>query len=264
MKRLLLLFIPLVFFCLPSFSQISVNEKKKSEKKEESQKTRPVLLSDRCCGDLACHKYSDEKGDDYYEFTFRNMEYTEIIDIVSFGFYDIDNAFEDFSTMCLDGFKNLPEDNYFSINLPKGELLVKYKQDIILGMYFVYIENGVSSKTHLITKNQAKKLFAKDQRFPNMLDNIVAELDKIEEQRRKENPVRNNRFDNSVEQVKQYLQKTIENRNSLEFIEWSKVQKYYDTYTVRCKYRVKNTNGVYETKDMIFNLDLEGNVIKVL
>jgi len=171
MKKLVIIFIGSLLICLPSFGQISVNERVKSEKKVKSE----LIGVFRSMGTnyVECNKYPNKEGEDYYSFTFKKAESSDMVDMQSFGFYDIDNAFENFSTMCLDGFENLPQDNYFSINLPDGELMVKYLQSpYALGMYFVYTpENGVSSKTHLMTKNKARKLFG--QTFTNLLDNFI-------------------------------------------------------------------------------------------
>ncbi|MAQ69667.1 MAG: hypothetical protein CMD23_01055 [Flavobacteriales bacterium] len=164
-KILLLLIIPFL-----SFGQISVNKNIKIEKK-----IKPELIGEfRSMGTtyVECNKYRNNETADYYSFTFRNADSKNIEELHEFGFYDLDNAFENFSAMCLDGFEKL--DNYFSINVPDGELTVRYIKSPALGraMYFVYTENNMSYKTHLITKNKAKKLFGKDQRFPNLLDNF--------------------------------------------------------------------------------------------
>ena len=86
--------------------------------------------------------------------------------------------------MCLDGFKKL--DNYFSINIPEGELIVRYVKTPALGraMYFIYTEKGVSYKSHLMTKNKTKKLFGIDQQhFPNLLDNYKTQDEQFREEK---------------------------------------------------------------------------------
>jgi len=152
MRTLILIFGFLLHFS--SFGQISVNKKIQSE----------LIGAFKYMGStyVECNKYPNEDGEDYYLFSFRNSEYTQIVDIKSFGFYDIDNAFENFSTMCLEGFDNPPEDNYFSLSLTDGDLMVYYtKSTGVLSMYFVYTENSVSSKTSWMTKKQTQKLFGK-------------------------------------------------------------------------------------------------------
>ena len=155
MRKTVFLFFILI--CLTSFGQISVNKKIQSELVGEFKYMGSTYIE--------CNKYPNEGGDDYYVFNFRNSEYTQINDWQSFGFYDIDNAFENFSNMCLDGFNNVPDDNYFSLTLPDGQLMVKYtKSTGVLMMYFVYIKNGITSQTSWMTKKQVLKLFGKSKK----------------------------------------------------------------------------------------------------
>lgn len=79
--------------------------------------------------------------------------------------------------------------------------------------------------------------------------------------------VYNSELDASVEQVERYLKTNLNDPDSYEGIEWSKVQitesdpKY--KYYVRHKYRAKNSFGGYVVEHQIFYLDMEGNIVDV-
>jgi hypothetical protein len=69
--------------------------------------------------------------------------------------------------------------------------------------------------------------------------------------------------DSSVIQVKEYLNSTLNDPDSLIIIEWSEVMKNKDgSFLVRCKYRAKNSFGGYVTKNQVFKIDKEGLGIK--
>lgn len=76
--------------------------------------------------------------------------------------------------------------------------------------------------------------------------------------------VMNSPWDSSVYQVEKYLIHNLNDPDSYEAIEWSKVMKISDDeYRVRHKYRAKNEYGGYVVENQIFVLDSEGNVINV-
>jgi RNA polymerase subunit RPABC4/transcription elongation factor Spt4 len=78
------------------------------------------------------------------------------------------------------------------------------------------------------------------------------------------NIVYNSELDGSVEQVKSWLQENLKDPDSLQFIEWSPVQKIYDgRFMVRVKYRAKNSFGGYVIENKIFSLDSSGNLVNV-
>ncbi|MEA4937658.1 MAG: hypothetical protein VB102_13640 [Paludibacter sp.] len=79
--------------------------------------------------------------------------------------------------------------------------------------------------------------------------------------------VRNNPFNSSVSQVKDYLKNDyLADPGSYESIEWSEVQevsgKEY-SYYVRHKYRAKNSYGGYVVANQLFFLDENGDVVAV-
>jgi len=77
--------------------------------------------------------------------------------------------------------------------------------------------------------------------------------------------VENSGWDGSVIQVKSWLKRNLKDPKSLEFIEWSPVHKSRDgTFTVRAKYRAKNSFGGYNVENKVFFLDATGEVINTM
>jgi hypothetical protein len=74
--------------------------------------------------------------------------------------------------------------------------------------------------------------------------------------------VENSSWDGSVFHVKQYLKKNLKDPDSYEGIEWSPVQKLSDgTFSVRHKYRAKNSFGGFVVENQVFVYDAQGNVL---
>ena len=73
--------------------------------------------------------------------------------------------------------------------------------------------------------------------------------------------VSNSAWDGGVRQVKKFLTRTLKDPDSVEYIEWSPVMNMADGgFTVRCKYRAKNSFGGYVVEEKIFYLDSLGKV----
>ena len=73
--------------------------------------------------------------------------------------------------------------------------------------------------------------------------------------------VYNAKEDNSVYQVRKYIQKHIFEPNSFFALEWSRVLKLANgNFIVRCKYRYKEKNN-YSLKNEVFTLNSEGKVL---
>lgn len=83
---------------------------------------------------------------------------------------------------------------------------------------------------------------------------------------RKENgtKIENSSWDGSVPQIKKYLKKNLKDPDSYESIEWGKVIETNKGYTVRHKYRAKNSFGGYGVENQIFYLDEKGNITNVI
>lgn len=101
---------------------------------------------------------SKVSGDpDYYFVTYNNLKYTSISDVKSFGFKDVDGAFETLYTEILNGFKN--KSKRFELNVADGTLSIQYS----MGSFrFYFIDSsGITSWTGYITKKQFSTLFGK-------------------------------------------------------------------------------------------------------
>lgn len=78
--------------------------------------------------------------------------------------------------------------------------------------------------------------------------------------------VYNSSWNGSVQQVEDYLEKTLNDPDSYKSETWYDVHFYYSgpyDYKVRLAYRAKNAFGALILKDQIFYLDGHGNVIDV-
>lgn len=71
----------------------------------------------------------------------------------------------------------------------------------------------------------------------------------------------NSSYDGSVRQVESHLKRTLKDPESFQAIQWFPVQKDLDGYTVRVRYRAKNSFGGYVVEEKVFLLDRRGNVI---
>lgn len=76
-------------------------------------------------------------------------------------------------------------------------------------------------------------------------------------------PVVNSTWDGSVEPVKNWIKKNLNDADSFEAVEWSAVVKVDDGYLVRCKFRAKNAYGAYILSNAVFKLDRQGSVVNV-
>lgn len=74
--------------------------------------------------------------------------------------------------------------------------------------------------------------------------------------------LQNSSWDGSVYRVKEHLKKSLKDPDSYESIEWSKVQKLDDgTFSVRHKFRAKNSFGGFTIENHIFTYDSSGNIL---
>jgi hypothetical protein len=73
--------------------------------------------------------------------------------------------------------------------------------------------------------------------------------------------VYNSSWDGSVQQVDSWLRANLKDPHSLEYIEWSPVEKRAGGgFMVRVKYRAKNSFGGYVVDNKVFVLDSSGAV----
>lgn len=93
---------------------------------------------------------------------------------------------------------------------------------------------------------------------------LVVIIYSINNKEQTSNKVYNFSLDSSVHQVETYLKNNLNDKNSYEPLEWSKVTKLNNKeYMVRHKYRANNAYGVKVLMNQIFFLDFEGNIIHV-
>lgn len=74
--------------------------------------------------------------------------------------------------------------------------------------------------------------------------------------------VENSVLDGSVRQVEKYLKASLKDAKSYKGIEWSKVIETERGYSVRHKYRAKNSLGGFVIENKLFYLDFKGNVLR--
>ena len=93
---------------------------------------------------------------DYYFITYGNLKYQVLDKSESFGFKDVDGAFDFLYTSIVDGFKN-KEDQ--TLNIDGGTLSIQYS----MGSFRFYFVSsaGVDSWSGYITKKQFSTLFGK-------------------------------------------------------------------------------------------------------
>ena len=73
--------------------------------------------------------------------------------------------------------------------------------------------------------------------------------------------VENSQWDGSVGQVKEWLGVNLKDPSSVQYIEWDTVQRLGGGgYSVRVKYRAKNSFGAYAVETKIFFLGADGTV----
>ena len=74
--------------------------------------------------------------------------------------------------------------------------------------------------------------------------------------------LQNSSWDGSVYHVKENLKKGLKDPDSYESIEWSKVQKLDDgTFSVRHKFRAKNSFGGFTIENHIYTYDSSGSIL---
>lgn len=141
-----LLIIVMLIFTINGFSQIT---KSKSNSEEVGvAKNFGVTIATM---------YKVPGDPDYYFITYNNLKYQTLVDIKSFGFKDIDGAFDTLYNSILDGFRN--KKKKFTLNVDGGNLTISYSMG---SFQFLFIDKaGVSSYSGYITKRQFSTLFGK-------------------------------------------------------------------------------------------------------
>ena len=134
------------------YSQISVGE---SIKTEIIGKTKNGAYT------MECQKFGNS-----YTFFFRNMKYQNIVDMESFSFKDIDNAFENLYQILTSDLDNPPENCVRVIHLQDGTLNIEYSsctKGVVNGYlkFNVHIKGKPYAYTNWYNRKKIDKLFGK-------------------------------------------------------------------------------------------------------
>lgn len=149
MKKTLLLFI-LIAITLTGFSQI---KKIKPAENILIGKIAPMGgLQIECI-----------KSGDTYTFTYRDVKYTQIVELKSFEFKDVDNAFEDLYKMIIDGLENPPKEDIM-LELPNDIIWLSFTK--AMGIANFRFGHSVSKSDAIgfsgwLTEKKVNKLFGK-------------------------------------------------------------------------------------------------------
>ena len=135
-----------LLFSLSSNGQISKQESKSVEIGAAKNFGVTIATMNKVSGDP-----------DYYFVTYNNLKYQILNEFESFGFKDVDGAFETLYTEILNGFKN--KSKRFELNVDDGTLSIQYS----MGSFRFYFINsaGIESWSGYITKKQFSTLFGK-------------------------------------------------------------------------------------------------------
>ena len=96
----------------------------------------------------------------YYFIDFNNIESGTVEDMTSFGFYDVDGAFEILYNSVIQGFKDKSESIVLKIG--NGSLKVEYGKYTLGRFRFIFTDaSGLEDSSDFITKKQFSKLFGK-------------------------------------------------------------------------------------------------------
>lgn len=108
------------------------------------------------------HVYCEKYSDNTYHFTFRDLNYTSITELETFSFKDVDNAFENFYAVIINGLETLPEP--ILIELPEGVLRVIFTKSYgkhVFNFNFTPTGSGYESLSIFMNEKDANILFGK-------------------------------------------------------------------------------------------------------
>jgi len=168
----------------------------------------------------------------------------------------------------------------------KYEMFNKKTTETLIDMYEEYDSNNLSDLNFEIIERilENRNIFEKnlpDDKYQNNKHNflsfkfifysvsiiivflcIIINRNSSSEDSNQHNVVSNSSWNSSVHQVVSWLKDNLKDPSSLEFIEWSNVnQENNGNYSVRVKYRAKNSFGGYSIANKIFYLDPSGQII---
>ncbi len=145
-KLILLLLIPIL-----SFGQI----------KKVNEDAKPVVIGQAKNFTAVIATMNKIAGEpDYYFVTFNNIKYEILTDVSSFGFFDVDGAFDYLYTAVAAAAKAGKKEIDF--DLKDGRLSIDIVKALgVVNVQFRWIENNVLSYSGYMTPKQYAKLFAK-------------------------------------------------------------------------------------------------------
>ena len=129
------------------------------KKVDESEKSVVIGKAKNIAAVIATmHKVSGEP--DYYFVTFNNIKYQTITDVKSFGFKDIDGAFDYLYSSVAAAAKERKKEIEF--DLEEGRLNVSIVRAVgVINVQFNWFEDGVLSYSGYMTPKQYSALFDK-------------------------------------------------------------------------------------------------------
>lgn len=146
MKKTFLLFTILI--SIFSFSQIRIDNSPNS-----------ILV-----GKITAGSISLEKLDRKYTICYDDAKFTKVSSLKCFSFLDVENDFENFYALLLDGFNNPPKEN-IKLDFPNDNIEIHYEKMMgVVSMQFIqyFKEANVYGYSSYITKKQLQKLFGKN------------------------------------------------------------------------------------------------------
>ena len=104
--------------------------------------------------------YKVDTNPAYYFVDFNNIESEIIDDLTSFGFFDINGAFDTLYESIVDGFKNKSEN--ITLIIGNGSLKIEYGKHTLGRFRFIFTDkSGAVDSSDFLTKKQFSKLFGK-------------------------------------------------------------------------------------------------------
>lgn len=138
--------IPLLFCWTLSFSQIKV-----------SKPAKPTLIGQ--VAPMGVLSIKCEKQGDLVIFTYRDAQYSQIIEFKNFSFLDVDGALDNFYEAVISVIESKEE---LEIELPNSTIYIKPGNILgIPSVSFSHFEDGVSGFSHDIARKHVDKLFNK-------------------------------------------------------------------------------------------------------
>tara|TARA_R110001632_G_scaffold47638_2_gene120602 strand:+ start:2734 stop:3207 length:474 start_codon:yes stop_codon:yes gene_type:complete len=129
------------------------------KKVDESEKSVLIGKAGSAFSTIAS-MYKIEGEPDYYFITFSNLKYQTLTDIKSFGFKDVEGAYDYLYSSVATAAKEKKKEVEFK--LEDGILIVKIVKAVgVINVQFNWFESGVLSYSGYMTPKKFSKLFAK-------------------------------------------------------------------------------------------------------